>query len=488
MEIKLYFSDVFEVSGEALEDYGAFNISMVTDLPLFVDPFLLFNSKDREYIQLHDDMIAYLRFLKTKSEGELISKGLLKSWYYFSEVKQNWFGFCKTGNTGRGLGPKFAGALNLNMVQVFNNFGKERITKGSHLEKLCLIRSGVGKDMISDFSTNLIKNYLLKYTETFAKEFINPLFIKEVAVNRAVFDYHLESWVPRKYQLPYHDNDYVILTPKDILTKDDTWISHSDMVKNFTDIPDAIENNVLRAQINNYFYSKLPNDPEPTKDDYQKAIEETLRQYPQIIDYYIKQKEDDGDQAVAVSDMKVADSQFLYIRQFGSFAYLLNQTAFFSLPGNTKDETREKILFFKDVVENKGGHHIFYVNGKAIRKEADVHILFRLTWHCTPSDVSREVNDGRGPADFKISRGATDKTLVEFKLARNTQLKRNLQKQLDIYKRASDAEAGYKVIIYFTEDELVRVEKILRELEMDKDPNIFLIDARNDNKPSGSKA
>jgi len=488
MEIKLYFSDIFGVSEETLEEYGAFNISIVTDLPLFVDPFLLFNSDEKDYIQLHDDMITYLRFLKAKSESGHISKGLLKSWYYFSEVKQNWFGFCKTGNTGRGLGPKFAGALNQNLILVFNNFGEEKITQGSHLEKLCLIRSGVGKDMVSDFSTNLIKNYLLKYTEAFAKNHIDPSLTKKVAVNRAVFDYQLERWMPRQFQLPYHDNDYIILTPRDILTKDDTWINHSDMVKNFEEIPDAIENNALRAQINNYFYAKIPNVPEPTKEDYQKAIESTLRLYPELIDYYIKQKEDNGDKAVAVSDAKVTESYHLYIKQFGSFASLLNLTAFYKIPGTTSEETKEKILFFKDVVENKGGHHIFYVNGKAIRKEADVHILFRLTWHYTPSDVGREVNDGRGPADFKISRGASDKTLVEFKLAKNTQLKRNLQKQLDIYQKASDAEVGFKVIIYFTEDELVRVDKILRELKMENDPNIYLVDARSDNKPSGSKA
>ena len=65
---------------------------------------------------------------------------------------------------------------------------------------------------------------------------------------------------------------------------------------------------------------------------------------------------------------------------------------------------------------------------------------------------------------------------------------KNHQKQLDIYQKASDAKAGYKVIIYFTEDELVRTRKILRELNMENDPNIYLVDARNDNKPSGSKA
>ena len=87
-------------------------------------------------------------------------------------------------------------------------------------------------------------------------------------------------------------------------------------------------------------------------------------------------------------------------------------------------------------------------------RERDVQILFRLTWHYTLSDVSREVDDGRGSTDFKVSRGAADKTLVEFKLASNSQLKRNLLNQLDIYKKASDAEAGYKVIIYFTKIDL----------------------------------
>jgi hypothetical protein len=42
--MKLYSSDYFEVSEEALDQYGAFNISLVSDLPPFIDPFLLFNS------------------------------------------------------------------------------------------------------------------------------------------------------------------------------------------------------------------------------------------------------------------------------------------------------------------------------------------------------------------------------------------------------------------------------------------------------------
>jgi hypothetical protein len=61
-------------------------------------------------------------------------------------------------------------------------------------------------------------------------------------------------------------------------------------------------------------------------------------------------------------------------------------------------------------------------------------------------------------------------------------------KQLELYEKASDAQAGFKVIIYFSEKELIRVQGILRELRMEADARIILVDARSDNKPSASKA
>jgi len=489
MEPKLYFSEVFEVAAETLEEYGAFNISLVTDLPLFIDPFLLFNSENEEYQRLHENMIDYLRFLKIQSESGHVTASLLKAWYFFSEVKQNWLGFCGTGNTGRGLGGNFARALDKNLAMIFKDFGDEKITRGSHLEKLCLIEAGVGRDMISDFSTNLIKDYLLNYTQGFATKYIDPKLTQIVAVGRACFDFTLQRWMPKRYTLPFYDNDYVILTPRDILTKDDTWINHSDMVNRFEEIPDAIENDVLRAQINNYFYSRIPEDRKMTKEEYVRVVQTTLSHFPELMDYYIRNKEDDGDEAVVVSSAKVSTSHQLYVRQFGQLVSILGSyTSFYQVPATTKEETRQKIEFLKDVIESKGGHRIFYVGGEPIQKETDLHILFRLVWHGTPSDVSREVNDGRGPADFKISRGGFDKTLVEFKLARNSQLKRNLEKQLDIYKKASDAESGFKVILYFTDEEYEKVNGILRDLEIQNDPNIYLIDGRLDNKLSGSKA
>ena len=44
------------------------------------------------------------------------------------------------------------------------------------------------------------------------------------------------------------------------------------------------------------------------------------------------------------------------------------------------------------------------------------------------------------------------------------------------------------VITFFTESEQEKVHRILRELKRTNDPNVILIDARRDNKPSASVA
>src|SRR5699024_246475 len=72
----------------------------------------------------------------------------------FSEVKQTWLGFSLSGNNGCGMGNDFANSLYEGLNSIFKNFGEEKITKGHHMEKLCLISPRVGRDKISDFTTN----------------------------------------------------------------------------------------------------------------------------------------------------------------------------------------------------------------------------------------------------------------------------------------------------------------------------------------------
>ncbi|ODS59373.1 MAG: hypothetical protein ABS36_00065 [Acidobacteria bacterium SCN 69-37] len=102
--------------------------------------------------------------------------------------------------------------------------------------------------------------------------------------------------------------------------------------------------------------------------------------------------------------------------------------------------------------------------------------------------LTREANDGRGPADYKVSSGARDHSLVEMKLGSNPSLERNLKNQTGIYERASDATQSVKIIICFSVRDQRRVTEILKRLKLEGDSSIVVVDARIDNKPSGSKA
>lgn len=429
--------------------------------------------------------------MRDKSVESTVSSYLIDAWYRFGEVKQNWLGFTRAGNAGSGLGRTFATALSSNLNAIFRDFGAERVTRSSHLEKLCLIAGRVGRDNISDFTTNLIKGWLCAYTETFAKEHIVGHLRRTVAVPRSRFNYETESWETERFDMPWFDDDFVLLTPKDMLTKDDTWINKTDLISDFPDIPQAMPDGVLRAQVSNYFEKAIPRyaNRAPSQKDRDEAARRTILQFPELIDYFIRMKEERGDEARDLSAQKVRLTQLAFVEQVKTFrGQLALETNFYRKSGGTYAEAHERVAYLKDVIENKSGHKIFYADGKPVQREEDVHIMFRLVWIGTPSDVSREVNDGRGPADFKISRGAVDKTIVEFKLAKNKGLERNLQRQVEIYKKASDAQDSIKVIIYFSDSELDRVTKILKRLGLSGHPDIVLIDADASNKPSGSKA
>lgn len=480
--MKIYFSDFFNVSPDDLDEYGAFNVSLINDLPLFIDPFLLFGSKKPEYQILHNEILNYLTFLKNKSEQGINDISQIKSWYIFSEVKQNWFGYSKVGNSGSGLGEKFGKSMSSSMHLVFDDLGKEKVTQSSHLEKAGLFEIGVGKDNISDFTTNLIKHYLLTYTETFANEHIDKTLLKVVKVDKVYFDYELERWMPKEFTLPFIFGDFVILTPRDILTKDDNWINSNDLRGDFTRICNSIQNDQLRNEIFNYFQKKLPKPPKKKKNtqkEITQAIQATIRQYPEIIKWYIKQKEENKEGAKNISKQKVQEVETIFIHQISSFVEtLIKETDFYKInPQSSYDESLKRVTFLKQVIENNDGYRLFYIDGKPIKREDDLQIIYRLTWFASNFDVNREVNNGRGPVDYSISKGSKDKTLIEFKLASNSKLKQNLANQVNIYEQANNTKNSIKVILYFDNSELRKINKILKELKIENKSDIVLIDA-----------
>ncbi len=488
----IYFSDIFGISPSVLEEHGAFDISLVNDLPLFIDPFLLFNSEKIEYKSLHDEIIRYVCFLRDRALSENIDQGLLEAWFTFREVKETWLGYSKTGNRGSGLGVEFAEALKANLSLVFPAFGEDQITKGSHLEKLCLINSGVGRDSISDFTTNLIKPFLLNFSEQFAKKYLQPDQRKIVSIPKACFNYTTAIWESRKYELPYVSNEPVILTPIDILTKDDVWINKADLIRDYEHVASSISNIQLRSQLSRYFNRRLDeirrrdeenrkarnknsrflnsnqSMPAPTQRQIDESVKDTVREHPEIIDYYIRYKEEHGEEAEARADENVRSTEHIFISQVRSLINLLECcTEFYEVSGDTKADARKRISELKRVIENGSARDFFCIRTEPITRDADLHLILRLAWCNVPPNSSEKIK-----SSLSISKRFS-KTIVEFKLGSNSQLGKYFEKTAS----QDDWDRSVKAIICFSREEHAKTRMLLKATGLKEGGDITIIAA-----------
>ena len=386
------------------------------------------------------------------------------------------------------MGNDFAKGLYEGLNSVFKDFDKITVTKGLHMEKLCLISPRVGRDKISDFTTSFVKRYLLEYTEKFARTYLSADKCRMFNVSKAYFNWETHTWASKLCYLPFHKNDYVLLTPKSILTRDDTFINRIDMIRNLQQIAPSIPDQALRFQLDSYFRGVLQKKKkemsQAEKDHYADAL---VRMYPEIMDYYIRYKEDNEADATSISKEKVKEVRQIFNNQIVKLVTMLaSSTDFYNTIPDAYEEALKRVQFLKHVIEDQDGYRLFYYQGKPIKREADLQVIFRLVWFGSALDINREVNNGRGPVDYKISYGVNNATLVEFKLASNTKLKQNLAKQVDVYKAASDTDRAIKVILYFSKEEEQKLFGVLSELHLAGSDDIVLIDARNDNKPSAS--
>lgn len=62
----MFFSEYYGISNSVIDEYGAVDISFVCDIPLFIDPMLIFNSEKEEYKKIHKDIVKYFHFFIKK--------------------------------------------------------------------------------------------------------------------------------------------------------------------------------------------------------------------------------------------------------------------------------------------------------------------------------------------------------------------------------------------------------------------------------------
>ena len=499
----MYFSEYFKVSADIIEEYGAVDISLVCDIPLFIDPMLIFNNDKEEYKYLHEEIIKYFHFLSKKS-AEGLSAGEILAWFNFSEVPNNWLGYSLVGNKGNALGKSYANFLYNNIGFALETHG---ITMSQHVEKTMLLYDKSGKDKISDLTVNLIKFYLADYTETFAKKHISKSFCKRIPVENAYFNYNTESFVSKEYTLPVITNEkgkleYVLLTPFDILREDEPSINMKDFYNSHERIRKSIDNDAIRAYVSGYILKavneyeelqrskKLPVRENTISQIEKEAFKRVVKECPELYNYYIRLRENDvkeiNEQSLFERGQQIArfyDTPRRFINSFHKtgYAYIEGETAI--------EESIRRIKAYKNYIECNDGYKDLYIDGKCISNEADLQRRFKLIWYGTGYKVDAETNNGRGHADFIISEGQRNQCIIEFKLARNSSLN-HVFTQVKIYEEANCTDGSLIVIFYFTESEYHRALNIVTSAGYKEqiDKSVFLIDCRNDNKHSASVA
>jgi hypothetical protein len=119
---------------------------------------------------------------------------------------------------------------------------------------------------------------------------------------------------------------------------------------------------------------------------------------------------------------------------------------------------------FKNYVENQGGWELIHNDDGRPKSESACQRLFLgiVRHYCLANDIdiSPEVNIGRGPVDFKLSRGSSMTALIEMKLAKNTKFWSGLEKQLPKYLEAEDVKHGHFLVIAFSESDVGRLNNI----------------------------
>ena len=125
----------------------------------------------------------------------------------------------------------------------------------------------------------------------------------------------------------------------------------------------------------------------------------------------------------------------------------------------------EFVNYFKDFIEIRSGYKLLWNDTKTSpRSEEDVQLLFKgiLDEHCRANniDLTREVNQGVGPVDFRFSCGYSNRLLLEAKLAKNTKFWNGLKVQLPTYLKTETCKNGVFLVIVYTDKDIKRIKDI----------------------------
>lgn len=203
------------------------------DIPLYVDPFLLWKSPSQQDQALHTTLVNsfnHLNYLLRKSKEDKAREILIE----ISECDEVGLGH-SARRRGHRIGESKANEI-LGVFKQVEHYSKFGFT---HFEEIQLYVSDIAKDRISDFSCSFMKSFLIDYTIQESKELGIPL--EEVRL-RALYDYRSNDLKrDESVHLPVNpeSGDPIIFVPKRWL-RFTPWIAFDDYFRNYCPRDEAL--------------------------------------------------------------------------------------------------------------------------------------------------------------------------------------------------------------------------------------------------------
>ncbi len=220
------------------------------DIPLYLDPFLLWKSPSLQDNSLHTSMINCfnnLGYLIKSGKEEIALKNLIKA----SECNEVGLGLSKKRH-GTPIGPK----VGKKILELFKKIPQIQKSGFIHFEEIQLYVDSISKDRISDFACNFIKSFLIDYSI----QQCDDLNIPTSECTIEVYSYKKHEFLEETIDLPQNPitKDLIILVPKRWL-RFTPWINNEDFCDNFfikkilkpgEKCPDRVK--ILQYNRNNY--------------------------------------------------------------------------------------------------------------------------------------------------------------------------------------------------------------------------------------------
>lgn len=193
------------------------------DLPLSLDPFLLWKSSKPSYRALHAHLLSFIEQVRQNVvAGNTIRARLLLS--EISEPVELGLGYSAGTKRGSALGPKTISDI----ISTFQQIPQLEASGLDHLEILALLVPGIAEDRISDVTASVIKGWLADFTAR--QSHLHGFPSRKVRMTS--WDATALDWRPLDARLPYNPSDGspVLLAPLDLLRRL-PWINYGDYYK-----------------------------------------------------------------------------------------------------------------------------------------------------------------------------------------------------------------------------------------------------------------